>query len=54
MRMLLGGVAVALAVVTTAPAHAAPSWTCAPGFEAVCTVGSLPCRLDPKHFACPL
>jgi hypothetical protein len=43
MRMLLGGLAAALALTVAAPAQAAPRLTCAEGFEAICTVVAVTC-----------
>ena len=44
MRLVLGGLAATLALVTAAPAaQAAPRPTCAEGFEIVCTVIGLTC-----------
>jgi hypothetical protein len=51
-RLVLGGLAAALALTAAAPAHAAPKITCAEGFEVICTVIGLTCQItkeDPCH-----
>ena len=47
MRIALGGLAAALALVSAAPAQAAPRPACAEGFETVCSVLALTCVLEP-------
>lgn len=51
-RLLLGGVAAAVALSIAPSAQAAPRITCAEGFEALCTVIGLTCLVtheDPCH-----
>jgi hypothetical protein len=46
-RLVLGGLAAALALAVGVPAQAAPRPACAEGFETLCAVLALTCVLEP-------